>query len=186
MEPGDVLLTPGGAWHGHGHEGTEAAYWLDFLDVPLVQLLEPMSFEPYPGDWMEPDHDDQDSPLLFPWASTVARLQDADPRGPLGARIEFNTSSMPTITLSMHRLTEGTWTPPFRSTANHQFCVVEGEGRSTIDGMEMRWQRGDVLVAPCWSTQRHFAESGAVLFCVSDAGLQRHCGYLKEGVVEET
>lgn len=182
MEPGDVLLTPGGSWHGHGHEGDSAAYWLDFLDVPLVQLLEPMSFEPYPGDWMAPVRDDQDSTLLFPWGMTQRGLAEA-PEGPLGARIEFDTTSMPTITLGMHRLPEGAWTPPFRSSANYQFCVVGGEGASRVDGTEMRWRRGDVLVAPCWSTQQHFAETGAVLFCVSDAGLQRYCGYLKEGVI---
>src|SRR5260370_25647918 len=45
MEPGDVLLTPNWSTHGHGNRGNASAYWLDFLDVPLVQLLEPMFFE---------------------------------------------------------------------------------------------------------------------------------------------
>ena len=46
MEPGDVLLTPNWSSHGHGNDSRACAYWLDFLDVPLVQLLEPMFFEP--------------------------------------------------------------------------------------------------------------------------------------------
>ena len=46
MEPGDVLLTPNWSSHGHGNDSRAYAYWLDFLDVPLVQLLEPMFFEP--------------------------------------------------------------------------------------------------------------------------------------------
>ncbi len=46
MEPGDVLLTPNWSSHGHGNNSRACAYWLDFLDVPLVQLLEPMFFEP--------------------------------------------------------------------------------------------------------------------------------------------
>src|SRR5262245_19804330 len=48
METGDVVLTPGGCWHGHGHEGDEPACWLDGLDIPLTHLLEPMFFEPHP------------------------------------------------------------------------------------------------------------------------------------------
>lgn len=180
MEPGDVLLTPGGAWHGHGHDGERPAYWLDFLDVPLVQLLEPMFFEPYPGDWMEPVADDQRSPLLFPWEATLEGLADSGSEGPLGRRIELDTSCMPTITLSMHRLDPGAWTPPWRSTANHQFCVAAGEGVSRVDGNEVAWRRGDIVVVPCWHTQEHCSSEGAVLFCVSDEGLQRHCGYLRE------
>ena len=36
--------------HGHGNDSRACAYWLDFLDVPLVQLLEPMFFEPLDED----------------------------------------------------------------------------------------------------------------------------------------
>jgi hypothetical protein len=50
MEPGDVLLTPNWAWHGHDNKGADNAYWIDFLDetfrnrneidqVPLLLLL---------------------------------------------------------------------------------------------------------------------------------------------------
>src|SRR3954465_14424222 len=51
MESGDIVLTPGGCWHGHGHDGTGQAYWVDCLDLPLVHLLEPMTAEEYPGGW---------------------------------------------------------------------------------------------------------------------------------------
>lgn len=181
MESGDVLLTPGGCWHGHAHEGSTAAYWLDFLDVPLVQLLEPMFFEPYPeGDWMEPERDDQGSPFLFPWSATREHLAGADAGGPLGASVELPAPSMPTIGLGMHQLAGSAWTPLYQSTANYEFCVVEGTGASRIGDVEMRWERGDVVVAPCWTTQQHRADDGAVLFSVTDAPLQRYCGYLRE------
>ena len=49
MMPGDVLLTPNWCWHGHGNDSKANGYWIDFLDVPLVHLLEPMFFEPNPG-----------------------------------------------------------------------------------------------------------------------------------------
>src|SRR5262245_35828681 len=50
MAPGDVLLTPNWSTHGHGNQSRACAYWLDFLDVPLVQLLEPMFFEGAEGE----------------------------------------------------------------------------------------------------------------------------------------
>src|SRR3546814_3058391 len=38
MNAGDVVLTPGGMFHGHGHEGDQPSYWLDCLDLPLTHL----------------------------------------------------------------------------------------------------------------------------------------------------
>jgi gentisate 1,2-dioxygenase len=40
MEPGDLIVTPYGAWHDYGNEGTEPGIWLDALDFPLVQYLD--------------------------------------------------------------------------------------------------------------------------------------------------
>lgn len=40
MSRGDLILTPTGLWHEHGHEGTEPVVWLDVLDLPLVYYLE--------------------------------------------------------------------------------------------------------------------------------------------------
>ena len=51
MMPGDVLLTPNWCWHGHGNDSKANGYWLDFLDVPLVHLLEPMFFEQNPDEY---------------------------------------------------------------------------------------------------------------------------------------
>ena len=40
MEEGDLVLTLGGEWHDHGHDGTEPVIWLDALDLPLFVYLE--------------------------------------------------------------------------------------------------------------------------------------------------
>jgi gentisate 1,2-dioxygenase len=40
MNRGDLILTPSGLWHEHGHEGTEPVVWLDILDLPLVYYME--------------------------------------------------------------------------------------------------------------------------------------------------
>ena len=40
MRRGDLILTPTGLWHEHGHNGTEPVIWLDVLDLPLVYYME--------------------------------------------------------------------------------------------------------------------------------------------------
>ncbi|MCK0506760.1 cupin domain-containing protein [Aromatoleum anaerobium] len=40
MQRGDLILTPTGLWHEHGHDGDEAVVWLDVLDLPLVYYME--------------------------------------------------------------------------------------------------------------------------------------------------
>ena len=40
MNRGDLILTPTGLWHEHGHDGTEPVVWLDVLDLPLVYYTE--------------------------------------------------------------------------------------------------------------------------------------------------
>ena len=40
MQRGDLILTPTGLWHEHGHDGDEPVVWLDVLDLPLVYYME--------------------------------------------------------------------------------------------------------------------------------------------------
>ncbi len=40
MARGDLILTPTGLWHEHGHAGDAPVVWLDVLDLPLVHYLE--------------------------------------------------------------------------------------------------------------------------------------------------
>ena len=40
MFEGDLVLTPGGEWHDHGHNGSDPVIWLDALDLPLFVYLE--------------------------------------------------------------------------------------------------------------------------------------------------
>ncbi|HSQ72523.1 MAG TPA: cupin domain-containing protein, partial [Rubrivivax sp.] len=40
MSRGDLILTPTGLWHEHGHDGSEPVVWLDVLDLPLVYYME--------------------------------------------------------------------------------------------------------------------------------------------------
>ena len=40
MLRGDLILTPTGLWHEHGHDGSDPLIWLDVLDLPLVYYVE--------------------------------------------------------------------------------------------------------------------------------------------------
>ena len=40
MQRGDLILTPTGLWHEHGHDGDQPVAWLDVLDLPLMHYLE--------------------------------------------------------------------------------------------------------------------------------------------------
>jgi len=46
MAPGDLILTPSWTWHEHHNPGTEPMIWFDGLDLPLVQTLDAIFFEP--------------------------------------------------------------------------------------------------------------------------------------------
>jgi gentisate 1,2-dioxygenase len=182
MHAGDVVLTPGWSWHGHGHDGETAAYWLDFLDVPLVQLLHPMFFEPFPDEWQAPDGAaPTPTALIFAWADTAAKLDSAKASedGTNGPRVELGSPALPSIGLHMERLAAGARTTPFRTTANREFCVVEGEGVTTIGDTDYTWAKGDVIAAPAWTFASHQTQSGATLFEMSDEPLMSYCRYLR-------
>lgn len=40
MSRGDLILTPSGMWHEHGHDGVDPVIWLDILDLPLIYEIE--------------------------------------------------------------------------------------------------------------------------------------------------
>jgi gentisate 1,2-dioxygenase len=181
MHPGDVLLTPGGSWHGHGHDGDGPCYWLDGLDIPLAHLLEPVFFEPHPDGFAAIESTPTRSPHLFPWAETCEKLDSAppDPEGRFGARIQLGDPALPTVAIFMQRLAKGTATRAQRSSANSIYCVVEGSGSSKIGAQRFEWARGDVFASPCWLPFAHRAASDAVLFSISDEPLQRYCRYFR-------
>jgi len=185
MEPGDVLLTPNWSSHGHGNDSRSCAYWLDFLDVPLVQLLEPMFFEsaeeetsPEASGSAPPT---KDSPFVFPLSETLKRLDAAapDPTGRFGTSVELGNPAMDTIGLFMMRLAPRQKTSPYRTTANNIYAVVEGTGATTIDGERFEWCRGDVIAAPAWLPHFHEAAEDALVFRVSDEPVMQRLGFYR-------
>lgn len=182
MESGDVVLTPGGCWHGHGHEGDDPAFWLDGLDIPLTHLLEPMFIEDHPQGFEPVTSVAQTSRFRFS-ADDIARGLDTAPvsdRGIYGRRITLETPDMPDMGLTVQRLESGSRTRRSRSTANRVFVIMSGSGRTTVGEKVLDWQRGDTLVAPIWHHYAHEASADSVIFELSDEPLMRFTRYYRE------
>lgn len=179
METGDIVLTPGGSWHGHGHDGDEPACWLDGLDIPLTQLLEPMFFEGHPARFEEAKERSETSPWRFR-AADLARDLDAarsDPEGLTGPRITLAAPRMAAMGLTMERLASGQATRRWRSTASRCLVVMDGRGYSIIGDRRFDWTRGDTIAIPTWVWFSHHADADSQLFGLSDEPLMRMCGY---------
>jgi gentisate 1,2-dioxygenase len=53
MGPGDLVLTPSWNWHDHTSTGESSMFWFDGLDLPMIEALDAVFFEPYP-DFRQP------------------------------------------------------------------------------------------------------------------------------------
>ena len=183
MESGDVLLTPNGAWHGHDNQSDHDAFWIDFLDVPTVQLLEPMFLEMYEeahGDWLEKAAEvDAQSPFRFAWSVDRERLAKQPETTPGWRELELGPPRLDTIMLTRWGLDAGATAKPVVSTANSVVAVVEGEGSAVIDGKTFVWQRGDVHAVPAWKPYSFTAKTPASLLRVSDEALLKRLNWYR-------
>jgi gentisate 1,2-dioxygenase len=94
MSRGDLILTPTGLWHEHGHDGDQPVVWLDVLDLPLVHYLEASYHVDGPRQYVAPGRGDRvyaqggvvPTPLFvrtekaypmlrYPWAQTRVALE---------------------------------------------------------------------------------------------------------------
>lgn len=180
MNEGDVVLTPGGHFHGHGHEGDAPAYWLDCLDVPMSHLLEAMYMTPHPEKYEPIKGIATESPYRFT-RNNIARDLDsaaADPEGNHGPRIILPTPSMPSVGLAVERLESGRAFRRNRSSANRLYSVMSGSGMSRVDDKIVQWAKGDAFTVPAAYWAEHRAESDAVLVEMSDEPLMRFTNHL--------
>ncbi len=181
MRPGDVLLTPNWAWHSHANEGAADCYWMDFLDVPLVHLLEPMFYEPHPQGLETQVTAVEHAPIAFRWAETQAALDAETAR--LGTDQIVSTrlgpAQLDTIGLHMMRIPAGAVSAPVRTSANNIFAVVRGRGVTQVDGQSLPWAFGDTVVVPAWRPFSHHALEDAVLLRVTDEPVMASFGWLR-------
>lgn len=207
MRSGDIVLTPNGEWHDHGHEGTGPVVWLDALDLPVFAQLEASYSEsaPLQVPQQRPDASDIEYraaglvptrsgeparryPMLrFPWSRTEAALrQMAQYAGTEIVAVdlvnpETGNDPLPTIGFTAFMLNAGQEvTPPVTSTSS-VFHVVKGSGHSTVNGESFAWQGKDTFSAPVFSEIIHQAEGeDAFVIEVHDRPLQQRLGYFEE------
>lgn len=190
MEPGDLILTPGWAYHDHGHDGDIPTIWIDVHDFPFTNHLGSLFYQPY-GQLQQPLRNNMptNSPFVLKGRDSLAALkakgEDArdmamgvtfDYRGPGGA-----ASILPTMACRLHRFDASEATDRARQTANIIYHVVAGRGRTRAGDVILDWQQGDIFVMPGWTWHDHqcAAEDGAILFSVSDEPILKQFGLMR-------
>ncbi len=210
MEVGDFVITPPWTFHDHGNHTSDPMIWLDGLDIPIVSFFDASFAEGHPDDeqpvtrgagdsqarfganMLPVDYDSRSpvSPVFnYPYArtrealETMRRQDEWDPCHGLKMRyINPNTGgfAMPTIATFMQLLPKGFETAPYRATDATVFAVVEGNGVTVVDGVEMAWGPKDIFVAPSWKWITHRVDDDAVLFSFSDRVAQQKLGLWRE------
>jgi gentisate 1,2-dioxygenase len=209
MGNGDLILTPGGMWHDHGHEGSEPVIWLDALDLPLFYYLEGSYAEEaelqakrnrpdasqveYRSAGIVPSRKGSTKaskyPLQrFPWDRTEAALRELAAYGGAGPvevdyiNPETGDSVLPAMGFTALMIRPGeTVAPPLRSCSS-VFHVISGKGRSVVDGASFSWTGKDTFSAPVFARLEHtnLGSEPAFLIYVHDTPLQEKLGYYEE------
>jgi gentisate 1,2-dioxygenase len=210
MWPGDFVITPSWTWHNHGNETDEPTVWLDGLDLPLLDLLNATFYEGYgeerypftraEGDTLKAygsgilpvDYHDKGtiSPVLnYSYDRAREALEAMRRREELdnchGIKMRYinpatGDSAMPTIGAFIQLLPRKFAGRPYRSTDSTVYSVVEGSGRTVIDGEAYAWREHDVFVVPSWRSHHHEANEEAVLFSFSDRPVHEKLGLWRE------
>lgn len=208
MEEGDLLLTPGGAWHEHGTEGEDAVIWLDALDLPLFSYLEGAYVEEselqaprkgpdssqleysaaglLPGRRRAARYDKKYPQTRYPWKRTEVALRRLaeHTREPLVeldyVNPETGESCLPSIGFTAMMLKPGAKiSVPQRSTSA-VFHVVSGAGHTWINGEQYGWQSIDTFSAPVFAELAYEVDEESFLICIHDAPLQERLGFYEE------
>ena len=206
MCEGDLVLTPGGEWHDHGHEGQDPVVWLDALDLPLFVYLEgsyaregdlqarrnrPDASEvEYLSAGLAPSrqaHRARRYPMMrYPWDRTEAALRAmADHSHGVMPELDYvnpetGADVLPTMGFTAMMLAAELKTTPPRRSCSSAFHVVAGRGRTTIDGQTVEWGPKDTFSAPVFASLSHEADEEAFLVRIHDRPLQEKLGYYEE------
>lgn len=206
MEEGDLVLTPGGEWHDHGHDGDEPVVWLDALDLPLFVYLEgsyavegPLQAQrnrpdasqvEYLSSGLAPSRSAGQArryPMMrYPWARTEAALREMAAYASDGlAELDYvnpetGADVLPTMGFTAMFLGAGQKAePPLRS-SSAAFHVVKGTGKTTVGDQVIEWSAKDTFTAPVFAPITHVASEDAFLVRVHDRPLQEKLGYYEE------
>lgn len=207
MDDGDLILTPGGEWHDHGHDGDAPVIWLDALDLPLFVYLEGSYAEPSPlqATRNRPDSSQLEYlasglaptrragvtvrryPMMrFPWSRTEQVLRELSKYEEHGSsevdyiNPETGGDVLPTMGFTAQMLKAGQpVNPPIRS-SSAVYHVVKGSGKTTVRGKTISWCAKDTFSVPVFSPLRHIADEDSFLIRIHDRPLQEKLGYYEE------
>ncbi|WP_417586539.1 cupin domain-containing protein [Pararhodobacter oceanensis] len=206
MEEGDLVMTPGGDWHDHGHDGEAPVVWLDVLDLPLFYYLEgsyaiegPLQAArnrpdaaqvEYQSAGLVPSRSRQQArryPMVrFPWQRTEAALRAlTEYGGDALAEVDYvnpetGEDVLPTMGFTAMMLAAGQGESPPQRSSSAAFHVIKGRGRSTIDGKVIEWGPKDTFTAAPFATIDHHADDESFLVRAHDRPLQMKLGYYEE------
>ena len=210
MHPGDFIITPYMAWHDHGNETDAPMFWLDGLDIPLIQFLDASfverleedaqpigkpegdSLARYGANLLPVDHmtSSVSSPIFnYPYERTrealdrLARAGEYDPCHGIKMRYAnplTGDHAMPTMATFIQSLPKGFRTNRYRSTDAAVFVAMEGTGRTRVGDTTLEWGPKDIFVVPSWRPVVHEADGECVLFSFSDRALQEKIGIWRE------
>lgn len=210
MERGDLILTPSGLWHEHGHEGEGPVVWLDALDLPTVFSMEasyclegePQSIRNQPDlsqthyrraglvPYSSLGHARNPYALKrFPWKDVKASLEDLALVTDIGTPVqlayvnpETGESCMPVLGFSALMLRPGETISPVRRSSSAVLHVVEGNGTAMVDGVELDWGERDTFAVPTHAvvTITNKSDKASFLFQIDDAPMQQKLGFYEE------
>jgi len=209
MEDGDLILTPQGCWHEHAHEGDENMVWIDGLDVPFVQALQQISFDPYkqgrlpvneaidPATFYGVTRPIGDALVEIPrvlhyhWRDTYPALHNlarAENNPYDGVALEFvnpqtGGPTLPTMSCRIQMLRPHEKTRCHRHTSTSIYHAFRGSGATIIDGQPFHWQKGDTFIVPLWYWHEHVNGSStdeAILFSMHDEPILKAFGLYRE------
>jgi gentisate 1,2-dioxygenase len=208
MDEGDLILTPQLTWHDHTNDSGKPIIWLDGLDIPLVQSLQQLLFEPHP-DEAQPIEKTSDQVALYyghvrpslrspaeffhyKWSDTERSLRalvnTASPDRFDGYVLEFRNPvtsgpTMPTLQCALELLRPGQETEAHRHTSTVIYHVFRGSGSSAVGDQRLEWEQGDSFVVPLWYPHCHVNRSTseeAILFSMSDAPVLKSLDLYRE------
>ncbi len=185
MKPGDLVVTPGLAWHDHGNEGAAPVIWMDVLDWQIVRFLENLTYEPYPEE-RQMDEKTPTPEIFHPWSETYPALlrraeHQQDPFDDVLMEYLNPTtggSVRPTVGCYLQLLRPGVRTRAHRETSCAVYRVVQGRGTTIIDNETFEWGPGDFFVVPPRAAHAHsnIGREPAILFSAQDVPLLKALG----------
>jgi len=205
MSRGDLILTPTGLWHEHGHDGEQPVVWLDVLDLPLVYYMEASYHVDGPRQEVKAQRGDRvyarggvlptpvftrrgsRYPMLrYPWTETRAALEALAAEEPSLEAVqvtyvnpESGEDTLNILGFYALMLKPGqTLKLPARSPAAI-YHLIEGSAAAHIAGEHYTLAEADTCCAPGYTPvelRNESADRPAFLFIADESPLHRKLG----------